>query len=255
MFIDTHCHLTFPEYNKDRVTVIGNAKKAGIKQLIVPGVDLFSSKLAIELAATQPHAIKAAVGFHPYEAQQLPDIYLLEELLNEHVVAIGECGLDYHLYKGEQAAGKKTNQIRIFRQQIELAIQHDLPLIMHCRDAFDDFFAALDNYHGQYRGVIHCFSGGLQDVRSAVERTLYMGIDGNITFSKHLQMIIHHIPQTSLLLETDSPYLTPIPHRGTRNEPKYLQVTATFIAALLQVPKHELAKQTTANAFQLFGLS
>jgi TatD DNase family protein len=254
MFIDTHCHLTFPEYNEDRITVISNAKKAGIKHFIVPGVDLFSNKLALELAASQPLSIKAAIGFHPYEAQESPPVWELSHMITHDVVAIGECGLDYHLYKGEEAASKKTNQIRIFREQIELAIEHKLPLIMHCRDAFDDFFSTLDEYHGQYRGVIHCFSGGLQEVRCALERGLYMGIDGNITFSKDLQRIISHIPLPSLLLETDSPYLTPVPFRGKRNEPKHLRETAAYISQALSISQAALAEQTTANAKELFAL-
>lgn len=252
MLIDTHCHLTFPEFNDDRITLIGNAKKAGIKYFIVPGVDILSSRQAVELASSQPESIRAAIGFHPYEAQENPDITKLEPLINEYVVAIGECGLDYHLYKGEDATSKKTNQIRIFSEHIELAINNNLPLIMHCRDAFDDFFATIDRFNGHVKGVIHCFSGGLQDIRSANSRNLYMGIDGNITFSKYLQDILPSIPISSLLLETDSPYLTPVPFRGKRNEPKYLNNTATTVADLLQCSIQEISTITTQNASTLF---
>lgn len=253
MLIDTHCHLTFPEFNDDRISLIGNAKKAGIKYFIVPGVDILSSRQAVELATSQPVSIRASIGFHPYEAQENPDITKLEPLINEYVVAIGECGLDYHLYKGEDATSKKTNQIRIFSEQIELAIKHNLPLIMHCRDAFDDFFATLDTFNGHVKGVIHCFSGGLQDVRSACSRNLSMGIDGNITFSTYLKDILPSIPISSLLLETDSPYLTPIPFRGKRNEPKYLNYTAAVAATLLNCSVKELSEQTTKNASSLFN--
>ena len=254
MFIDTHCHLIFPEFNEDRVAVIGNAKKAGVKQFIIPGVDLLSSRLSVELAATQPGSIFSAVGFHPYEAQELPDVYILEPIINDAVVAIGECGLDYHLYKGEDATGKKTNQTRLFEDHILLANKLHLPLIMHCRDAFDDFFDVLDQQQTKPRGVIHCFSGGLQEVRMAQERKLFVGFDGNITFSKQLQTIIPDIPLELMLLETDSPYLTPIPHRGTRNEPKYIPLIAQKIAELKKISVEEVEKVTTENAKSLFQL-
>lgn len=254
MFIDTHCHLTFPEFDIDRNELIGNAKKANVKYFIVPGIDMLSSRQSIELAMKHPSCIRSSIGFHPYEAQDNPDSTKLQPLINEFVVAIGECGLDYHMYKGEEAISKKTNQIRIFRDQIEIAIAHSLPLIMHCRDAFDDFFDTLDNYAGQITGVIHCFSGGLQDIRAALSRNLYMGIDGNLTYSKYLQEIVPSIPLPSLLLETDSPYLTPLPNRGKRNEPKYLTYTAKKAATLFNVSVNEIALQTTANAKNLFHL-
>jgi TatD DNase family protein len=254
MFIDTHCHLTFEQYNEDRAAVIGNAKKAGVKKFIVPGVDLLSSRLSVELSATQPHSIFSAVGFHPYEAQTLPDVFILERMINQSVVAIGECGLDYHLYKEEVAEGKKTNQTRLFDDHIKLANKLNLPLSMHCREAFDDFFTILDNQSTKPRGVIHCFSGGLQEIRMAKERGLFVGLDGNITFSKQLQMIIPDIPLDMILLETDAPYLTPVPHRGTRNEPKYIPLIAKHIAQLQHISAEDVARVTTHNAELLFNL-
>lgn len=253
MIIDTHCHLTFPEYNEELQTIIGNAKKANVKKFIVPGVDAFSSKRAVELAEKNPTSIRASIGFHPYEAQKLPDVTVLQPFISDFVVAIGECGLDYHLYKGEDAAGKKTNQIRLFQEQIELSIAHNLPLIMHCRDAFDDFFSTLNPYKGKVRGVIHCFSGGRQDMKEALSFNFFMGIDGNLTFSTYLQNILPDIPITHLLFETDSPYLTPIPHRGKRNEPKHIVHTLSYAAKLLLMSKEELIHQTTTNASSLFG--
>lgn len=255
MYIDTHCHLTFPDFHEDRAMVIGNAKKAGVKQFIVPGVDLLSSKLSLELSATQPENIFSAIGFHPYEAQEMPDITQIESLMNDNVVAIGECGLDYHLYKGEEATSKKTNQMRLFDEHCKLALKHDLPLIMHCRDAFDDFFTVLDSQPSMPKGVIHCFSGGPQEIRMASLRKLYLGIDGNVTFSKQLQLVVTMVPLAMLLLETDSPYLTPIPHRGTRNEPKYIPLIAKTIALQQQVTVESIALETTQNAKKLFKIT
>jgi len=265
MFIDTHCHLNFKEFDSDRAMVIGNAKKAGVKQFIAPGVDPFSSKRAVELAQRHPRVVFAAIGFHPYEAQQNPDARLLEQFLTGSdpvrkqgrtptIAAIGECGLDYHQYKGHPAVGKKENQKRLFDAQLRLALTYDLPVIMHCRDAFEDFFPILDSLPTLPRGVIHCFSGGLQEIREASHRNLFVGIDGNVTYSKHLKMIVPTIPASMLLLETDAPYLTPVPHRGRRNEPKYIPLIAQTIAELKGVSVEVIMEATTSNAHSLFQL-
>jgi TatD DNase family protein len=267
MYIDTHCHLTFPEFHADRAMVIGNAKKAGVKKFIVPGVDPLSSKQAVELTEKNPGIIFSAVGFHPYEAQHNPDVCELEKLLRSHpspvthppsppaIVALGECGLDYHQYKGVSAQGKKDRQKFLFEDHLRLALRFSLPVIIHCRDAWEDIFPVLDSMPAMPRGVLHCFSGGLQEVRIARERNLFIGIDGNVTYSKHLESIVPHIPLESLLLETDSPYLTPIPHRGTRNEPKYLPLIAKKIADLTGKTVKEIEAATAKNAEKLFQLS
>lgn len=248
----------FEQFNVDRAMVIGNAKKAGVKQFITPGVDPLSSRLAVDLAQQYPGVVFAGIGFHPYEASHRPNLNILEQLMKiagPLIVAIGECGLDYHLFKGEKAEGKKQEQKILFGEQIRLAIKYDLPLIMHCRDAYDDFFNVLDSVPSTPRGVIHCFSGGLQDIREAKHRHLMVGIDGNVTYSKQLQFIIPSIPVDMLLLETDAPYLTPIPHRGERNEPKYIPLTAQKFAELIGINRKEIEKKTTQNAQFLFRLT
>ena len=261
MYIDTHCHLQFEQFKEDQAVVLGNAKKAGVKQCIVPGVDGLSSELAIELAHKHPRVIFASVGFHPYEASHNPDISLLEKLIHraEHttipsIVAVGEIGLDYHLFKGEAALGKKQEQKILFEEQLRIALGHNLPVIMHCRDAYDDFFTVLDALPQMPRGVIHCYSGGLQELRQAQERKLFVGIDGNVTYTKQLTAIVPHIPLDMLLLETDSPYLTPVPHRGTRNEPKYIPLIAKTIAELQKKSTDKIMETTTSNARLLFSI-
>ncbi len=254
MFIDTHCHLTFPEYDGDRAMVIGNAKKADVKKFINPGVDPLSSRQAVELAHKYPKTIYASIGYHPYEAQHYPSVAGLEKLIDDAVVAIGEIGLDYHQYKGEEAAGKKQNQKILFEEQLQLAARHNLPVIMHCRDAFEDFFGVLDHQPTMPCGVIHCFSGGLQEVRFAQERNLRTGLDGNITYSKQLQSVIPHIPLSMILLETDAPYLTPVPHRGMRNEPKYIPLIGQTIAHLQNIEASSVEQATTQNALDLFHM-
>lgn len=255
MYIDTHCHLTFPDFDPDRSTVIGNAKKAGVRCCIVPGVDLRSSEQSILLAKQYAGFIYAGIGFHPYEAQTLPNIQILETLIDASVVAIGECGLDYHQYKGEDAKSKKTNQIRLFDEHCKLALRYNLPMIIHCRDAFDDLFSVLDSQPSMPKGVLHCFSGGPQELRMASARNLYVGLDGNVTFSKKLQFMASLLPLSMLVLETDAPYLTPEPHRGKRNEPKYLPLVAKTVAIQKNIPQEVVANETTKNARTLFSLS
>lgn len=259
MYIDSHVQLNFSDYDTDRKMVIGNAKKAGVKQFVVPGVDHNSCRTAVHLAKTHKGVIFAGIGYHPYEAPHNPDISYLESLLKDqenkgYIVAVGECGLDYHLYKGEMAAGRKDVQRRLFEDQLNLAVAHNLPIIIHCREAWDDMFDVLQHLPKIPRGVLHCFSGGLQDLRLAQELGFYVGIDGNVTYSKQLEMIVPHIPLSMLLLETDAPYLTPVPHRGERNEPKYIPLIAKKVAQLLGIPTTEIERETTKNAQGLFGI-
>lgn len=257
MYIDTHCHLQFEQYNDDRKTVIKDAIKLGVKKFIVPAVDPLSCSLSLELSQEYPNAVHASIGYHPYEASHAPDIRYLETLIQHNrqsIVAIGEIGLDYHLFKGEAALGKKQEQKQFFEDQLRLAATHSLPVIMHCRDAYEDFFSVLDSLPELPHGVIHCFSGGLQELRFAKERNLLVGIDGNITYAKNLQAILSHIPIPMMLLETDAPYLTPIPHRGQRNEPKHIPLIAAHIAKSINADVDHVAIQTTANAKLLFDI-
>jgi TatD DNase family protein len=254
MLIDTHCHLNFKEYDDDRRMVVGNAKKAGVKQFVVPGDDWPSSVKAVELTKKYPQVIYAAVGYHPYEAQKEPDVSDLSKLISPAVVAIGECGLDYHIYNGEKAEGKKYHQLKLFEAQLKLALQLNLPVIIHSREAFSDIFNVLDNLPVIPAGVLHCFSGGPEDLKMIVKRGLYVGIDGNVTYSKQLAITTPQIPLDRLLLETDSPYLTPVPHRGERNEPKYLTLTAKCLAGYQKISIPKLSDFTTDNARRLFHL-
>lgn len=259
MYIDTHTHLNFSQYDTDRAMVIGNAKKAGVKQYVVPGVDRHSCQTAVHFAREHPGVIFASVGYHPYEATKSRDLTYIESLLKDPqsrkcIVAVGECGLDYHQYKGEEASGRKDVQRRLFENQIVLAQKYNLPMILHSRDAFDDMFAILHALPQIPSGVFHCFSGSLQDLRAVRDMNLYVGIDGNVTYSKQLALTVPHIPLSMLLLETDAPYLTPVPHRGERNEPKYIPLIAQKIAELMGKPVAEVMEATTANAKKLFGI-
>jgi len=254
MFIDTHCHLTLPEFDEDRKTIIGNAKKAGIKQFIIPGASIGSSYKAVAFAQKEKNSIFASVGCHPYETKNFPDVRELEKMIGKNVVAIGECGLDYHAYKGFPAIGKKEEQKQLFEEQLLLALKHDLPVIIHCRDAYEDIFDVLDNLPSMPRGVFHCFSGGPEDLKQIEKRGFYFGIDGNVTYSKQHAITVPLIPLSKLLLETDSPLLPPIPHRGERNEPKYIPLIAKKIAELRGCTVAEIENVTTTNSQLLFKI-
>jgi len=259
MYIDTHVQLNFSDYDLDRDMVIGNAKKAGVKQFVVPGVDHNSCRTAVHLAHKHTGIIFAAVGYHPYEAPKNPDFSYLETLLKDSknkgfIVAIGECGLDYHEYNGEVAAGRKDVQQQLFLNQLNLALTYDLPVIIHCRDAYQDVFKVLEKLPKIPQGVFHCFSGSQQDLRIVEQMGLYVGIDGNVTYSKQLLFVVPHIPLSMLVLETDAPYLTPVPHRGKRNEPKYIPLVAQKIADLQTTSLKSIMDATTINARALFKL-
>lgn len=260
MYIDTHCHLNGTDFDEDRATVIGNAKKAGVKKFINPGDSIQSSQTAIALMMDHPGIIYAAAGCHPYDVTNYPRIKNLEKIIeyqlaiNRPIVAIGECGLDYHPYKGFSADGKKTEQKQLFEEQLLLALKYHLPVIIHCRDAFEDIFPVLDTLPSMPQGVFHCFSGGGIDVRSVLERGFFIGLDGNATYSKQLAAVIPDIPLSRLLLETDAPYLPPEGHRGERSEPKYIPLIAKKIALLQQTDTKKVEEQTTANATGLFHL-
>ena len=256
MYIDTHCHLNFKEFDEDRAMVIGNAKKAGVKKFINPGNSIVTSKQAIELSKQYPDVVFPAVGIHPYEITRNPDAYDVERLLisNKNIIAIGECGLDYHVYEDFPAEGKKTEQKQLFEAHLLLALKYNLPVIIHCREAFNDAFDVLDSLPTMPRGTFHCFSGGLADVRDIQKRGFFLGLDGNVTYSKQLKLVIPSIPLSMILLETDAPLLPPDGHRGQRNEPKYIPLIAKTIAELQNKSIKEVEEQTTKNALSLFHI-
>lgn len=253
MYIDTHCHLNFKEFDSDRAMVIGNAKKAGVKKFVVPGTNPYTSKSARELATTSA-ALVAAVGCHPYDTKNFPTKQEIEQYIGDKTVAIGECGLDYHVYGDEPALGRKEEQRQLFDMQLTIALKHTLPVIIHCREAFHDVFDMLDALPTLPKGVFHCFSGGLADVREIEKRGFFLGLDGNATYSKQLKLVIPHIPLSMILLETDAPYLAPEGHRGQRSEPKYIPLIAKTIAQLQNKTIREVEDQTTKNAMALFSL-
>lgn len=250
--IDTHCHIHHKQYKFDIPGVIQRAKNANVTKMICVGVNDEDSTVAIEFA-NQHDGCYASIGLHPHDANQgQPTLTKIASLTKESkVVAIGECGLDYFNNKID-----KSDQEKVLRFQIELALEHDLPLIIHIRDAYPDFWRIFDEYSG-VRGVAHCFNAGPIELEQVLNRNLYVGLNGIMTFSKDQQQLeaARFVPIEKLLLETDAPFLTPEGYRGKVNEPKYIGDIAKFLSELRQEELGVIQKATTLNAISLFELN
>ena len=252
MWIDTHCHLDFKQFDSDREKVIQRAIKNKINRIISIGTDLKSSKKAIELAEKFA-VIYAAVGIHPNDCSQIENKTFDQiKKLTEHnkVVAIGEIGLDY--YRDFTPA---KEQQRIFKIQLNLARLLKLPVIIHNRDAHDDMYNILiDEKAADIGGVLHSFTGDSHFLESILAFNFYVSFTGFVTFkNSKSKELIEKVPLEKLLLETDSPFLTPVPFRGKRNEPAYIRYIAEKIAQIKKVSVQELAEITTENAKNLFN--
>jgi len=250
--IDTHAHLDSSDYNADRAAVIARAFTASIGVITV-GVDLPSSEAAVTLAKRH-RFIWAGVGVHPHEAKTFDGKGRkgLEELTkNEKVVAIGEIGLDYY-----RDLSPRKAQRHAFREQLTLARRVKLPVIIHNRESTNDLLGILNDLSSPYRGVIHSFLGDASLAKEFLALGFHLGIGGPVTFKQNetLREAVKEIPLERILVETDSPYLTPLPHRGKRNEPAYVRYVAETVARIKEIPVGEVEKQTTKNAIDLFSL-
>jgi TatD DNase family protein len=255
VLVDTHCHLNHPDLTGDMPEVLRRAEEAGVCRVVCVGYDLETSVLAVKIAR-QIRMVSAAVGVHPHDAGTFTkDVaeqikHLAED--KEHVVAIGETGLDYY-----RDLSPRDAQQRAFRAHIELAHELDLPLVIHGREAQADVITILQECGLPNRGVVmHCMPSDADFARKALELGCYLGIAGPVTFQNaaNLREIVSGLPLDRLLVETDSPYLTPHPHRGGRNEPAYVRLVAEKVAEVQGIPFAEAAAATTANACKLFGL-
>jgi TatD DNase family protein len=255
MLIDSHCHLDMKNFDKDRDAVIERAQKDGIVHMISIGIDVKSSESALALARQYPF-ISATVGCHPHDADGCcaEDLKTLSRMAAEpEVVAWGEIGLDYY-----RNYAKKENQQNIFKIQLELAQAAKLPVIIHDRDAHEEVYAVLEKMgKGERKGIIHCFSGDRDLAEAFIALGYYISIPGTVTYKKAVQIkeVAAKIPLDRMLVETDSPFLAPVPRRGKRNEPAFINHTAREIAKLRDIPFETVAEQTTRNAGTLFGLS
>lgn len=251
--IDTHAHVHDKQFDADRAETIARARKRGIAQIVTVGCDLEDTARAVSCA--NEFDLYAAAGIHPHEAKDAPaDISaaFAPFLADPRVIAIGETGLDYYY-----AHSPRDVQIACLRAQIGLARERNYPVIFHHRDAYDDFVAVLrEEFTPGMRGVVHCFTGDAAQAHTYVnEFGLKLGVGGVITF-KSAQTIRDAVRSAGLehcILETDCPYLAPVPHRGKRNEPAYLADTASALGALFEVAPQRVEAVTSANARALFG--
>ena len=254
MFIDTHAHLFYPNFNDDVDETIKRAKDSGVDYILVPATDLASSAQAIQLAEKYDF-IFASVGIHPHDTAEWEDSLidqLREMAKHEKVRAIGEIGLDYYY-----DFSPREKQLVAYEAQINLALELELPIIVHNRDSNDDIMEFARKFkETPLKAQYHCFAGSLKDARELIEMGHYVSFTGNITFKKAdtLRNIVKGIDSENMLIETDSPFLTPVPHRGKRNEPSNVKYVAEKIAELHGLRTEDIARTTSYNAFKLYGI-
>jgi TatD DNase family protein len=269
IFIDTHCHIQSAGSDSgERSTqemwakagdtsvdqIVARAEEAGVSKMICVGCDVDDSELAVNTVKSREN-LYASIGIHPHEAMKFVNH---KEALDRFaalatapkVIAVGECGLDYFY-----THSPREEQIKILEFQLDLAQRHDLPLILHVREAFDDFWPILSNFEG-VRGVLHSFTDNHGNMQKAVQKGLYIGVNGIATFAKKAEQLNTYksIPLDNLLLETDAPFLTPVPLRGTICEPKHVVLTAEFLSSLRGDTVAEISEATTRNAEKLFSI-
>lgn len=250
MLVDTHCHIQEAGYPLDVGDTIARAHHAGISGMICVGTNNTTSQEAV-LFAKNHENVWASLGTHPHDSKDGYDTVIrLAKESHKEVVAIGEIGLDYFYTHSPREV-----QIKAFEAQLQVALDHNLPVIFHVREAFDDFWPIFDNFQG-LRGVLHSFTDNAGNLEKGLERGLYIGLNGISTFTKDAtqKQVFDSIPLDNLLFETDAPFLTPSPHRGTVNEPAYVRVIAAYHAERRRISLNEIAQRTTRNATSLFAI-
>jgi len=282
MLIDTHAHLDYPDFANDLDDVLGRANNAGVTRIVTIGTSLESSRRAIELAEKHA-AVFAAIGVHPSNAEEAEDdvITPLRELAkNPRVVAIGETGLDYHRLPSEKVAKEeqvqvmsalrtetdeeieaqirdgayKSKQASLFQQQLDLAVELGLNVVIHQRDAWEDTLKMMTPYTGKLRAVFHCFGGSLDQANELLDLENLISFTGIVTFKNGaaVREVAAQIPLWKFMVETDCPYLAPVPFRGKRSEPAHTRIVAETIAATRKISPEEVAEATTETAEKFF---
>ena len=253
---DTHAHLHFPDYAEDLDAVLERARAAGVRGMVTIGTDRDTNRATVEMARRLPD-VWATVGIHPHDAAEATeaDFEEMERLAGEEprVVGFGEMGLDFF-----RDLSPRDVQEKVFRRQIDIARRARKPLVVHCRDAHAETLAVLtDERAGEVGGVMHCFSGGVEIARRCLDLGLYISLAGPVTYknARALPDVARFVPQDRLVVETDCPYLPPAPHRGKRNEPAFVTLTAALIAELRREDPEALSDALTANAAKLFGIT
>jgi len=259
LLIDSHAHIDLPEFNKDRDQVLERARQQGVRAVINVGLDAESSRKSLAMAQKYDDVF-VAVGFHPHEAAKMKDgdLESLAELTKDsRVVAIGEIGLDFY-----RNLSPRQSQLEVFKAQLDLAVELNLPVVVHCRQAHEEVYDILSAWvkaspaDNSRRGVIHCFSGDIGMARRYIELGFYISLAGSVTYPSagELVEVARELPLDRLLLETDAPFLAPQAHRGKRNEPAYMVHTAEKVAEVRQAPVEAVAEAAARNTIELFRL-
>ncbi len=249
-WIDSHCHVHDPRIPDGTDLAVETALAAGVRTMITVGCDRATSEAAIAVAARHPQ-VRATVGLHPHDARHGVDT-IVDLLAGPGIVAVGEAGLDYYYEHSPRDAQREA-----FARQIQLAHTLDLPLVIHTRDAWADTFDVLDGEGVPERTVFHCFTGGPDEARACLDRGGHLSFSGIVTFDSatEVQAAARTCPLDRMLVETDSPYLAPVPHRGRRNRPAWVTDVGRFVATLRDVPPHEIARATSTTAERVFALT
>lgn len=248
--IDTHAHPHMEGYGMSPEEFFAHAEAAGVEQVVCVGTDADDSQQAITFA--REHGCAASAGLHPHSAEAYEwDFPRIRDLLpQDEIVAIGECGLDYYYENSPREA-----QAEALHAQINLAKRHDLPLIFHVRDAYNDFLEILDA-HRHVRGIVHSFTGDVATMRACLERDLLIGLNGIVTFAKDegLREVVRVLPLERMVLETDAPFLTPYPYRGKINHSAHVEAIVEFISTVREEPAEIIARETTQNARRMLNI-
>lgn len=252
--IDSHTHLYVEQFDEDRAIVLQRAIDQGISDFLIPAIDSSYMKRMKELKAMAPEHIHLMMGLHPTHVKEnyIEELsWVAAELAKGGYCGVGEIGIDLYWDKSYL-----KQQREAFAQQIQLSIDYQLPIAIHCREAFDEVFAVLDDFNcSQISGIFHCFTGTKADAMKAIERNLLLGIGGVVTFKNgKIDQFLAELPIEKLVLETDAPYLAPAPHRGKRNESAFLTLVAEKVASLYQLPTMQVAEITSANLRRVFSL-
>lgn len=260
--VDTHCHLNLDSFQNDIDQVVERALEAGVTKIVVPGLDLPTSLKAVEIAS-RFECVYAAIGIHPNESHQFDDdqITIFEKLLSEKkVVAVGEIGLDYY-----HNPDTKSRQIKVLKTMLNLASDHNKPVILHSRKSLDALLEMIQNWivgstnknfqTATFRGVFHAFEGTPEQALISQKLNFAIGVGGPVTYKNAVdkQQVVTTLGISNVVLETDAPFLSPQPFRGTRNEPSRIQVIAQKVSDLINMPLDEVTQITTKNANSLFN--
>lgn len=253
--IDTHTHLYSDQFDEDRAEVIQRALDKGVTKFFLPAIDSSYHQKMLDLEAQYPNKMSAMMGLHPCDVKPETwekELEIVENFLNKrHFCAIGEIGIDLYWDKTTLDI-----QIKAFEQQIDWAIEKDLPIVIHTRESFTETFEVLERKkHSKLRGIFHCFSGNLEQAKHAIDLNFMLGIGGVVTFKNgKIDQFLSEIPLENIVLETDSPYLAPVPHRGKRNESAYLDLVAGKLVDIYGKNFSEIDRITTENANRIFSV-